>query len=219
MKSSARNLFAAALIVTSTVSLTLPVTAQQRRSPFDVPRVSLASLPEVQAELKFTDEQKTLANSLQEQLVEDRRKVFQNGSGDWDAMRIEIEKLSNEASAKVLDKLDDGQKKRLTEIYVQANGPNALADKEVMEQLEISDEQVEALETAREDNRYAFFDAWQDFQGMSEEERREAMAELQEEADARLLEALNDQQREEFSKLGGEELEYDLTPLMPRRGG
>jgi hypothetical protein len=179
----------------------------------------LASLPEVQAELKLNKELKELADSLQEKLVEDRRAVFQSGSGDWDAMRKEIEKLHDEASAKVLEKLDDAQKQRLTEVYIQANGPNALADKVVIEQLKISEKQLEELESAREDNRYAFMDAWGEMQGMSDEERREVFTELQEEGDARLMNALNEGQREQFSKLGGEVLDYDLAPLMPRRGG
>jgi len=201
------------------VALASQSTAQQRRSFFDVPRVSLASLPEVQAELKLNDEQKSLADTLQEQLNEDRRELFQSGGGDWDAMREKMEKMNGEATAKLVETLDAGQQKRLTEIYVQANGPNALGDKEVMDQLKISDEQNKQLEEAREENRYAFMDARQDFQGMTDEERREASAELQEEGDERLLKSLNEEQREQFSKLGGEELEYDLTPLMPRRGG
>lgn len=208
----------AATVVALVAAFASPGIAQQRRSFFDMPRVSLATLPEVQAELKFNADLKSLADSLQEQLNEDRRDVFQNGGGDWDAMRVDIEKLNGEATAKLVEKLDDGQKKRLTEIFVQANGPNALSDKQVMEVLKISDEQNKKLDDAREDNRYAFFDAFQDFQGMTEEERRDAITDLQEEADERLLKELSDEQREQFSELEGEELEFDLTPLMPRRG-
>jgi hypothetical protein len=216
--------FVAVMGVVLAVALASPSTAQeeqqrQRRSFFEVPRVSLASLPEVQAELKLNEAQKTLADSLQEKLNEDRREVFQSGGGDWDAMREKVEKLNSEATAKLMEKLDPGQQKRLTEIFVQANGPSALADKEVMEQLKINDEQKKQLEEAREDNRYAFMDAWQDFQGMTPEERRDAIADLQKEADERLLKPLDENQREQFAKLSGKELDYDLTPLMPRRGG
>lgn len=213
-----KSLFAAIAVVL-VATFVSPVAAQQQRSPFEVPRVSLATLPAVQVELKLTDEQKELADSLQEQLRADRREAFQSGGGDWDAMAEEIAKLSSEASNELMEKLDADQQQRLTEIYVQANGPNALFNKQVREKLKISDEQSEKLADAREENRYALFDAFQDFQGMTEEERRDAMADLQKESDKRLLKELNDEQREQFSKLSGKELDFDLSPLMPGGGG
>lgn len=222
MSSSTLKVHIASLAMLYTIAG--PAAAQEtrekmRRSPFDVPRVSLASLPEVQAELKLNDDQKKLADDLQGKLVEDRIEVFQSNSGDWEAMIEEIQKLNSDATASLLEKLDDSQKQRLTEIYVQANGPNALSDSTVIETLQITSDQQKALDTAREDNRYAFMDAWQELQGMSEEDRREAVAELQEEGDAHLLKALTEEQREQFAKLAGDELDYDLTPLLPRRGG
>lgn len=190
--------------------------AQMRRSPFGTSRVSLATLTPVQKELKLTDEQKGQADELHDQLTEDRRDVFQNGGGDWDAMRKDLEELDAEATAKFTEKLDDGQKQRLTEIYVQANGPNALADAAVLEVLELTDDQKTKLEDIRQANRDDMFDAFQDFQNMSDEERRETMNKLREDADARLLAALTDEQREAFAKLPGEEVEYDLAEI---RGG
>jgi Spy/CpxP family protein refolding chaperone len=190
--------------------------AQMRRSPFGTSRVSLATLAPVQEELKLTDEQKGQADELHDQLTEDRREVFQSGGGDWDAMRQEIEELDDEATAKFTEKLEDGQKRRLTEIYVQANGPNALADTAVIEDLELTDEQQGKLEDIRQANRDDMFDAFQDFQGMSDDERRETMNKLREDADARLLAALTDEQRDAFAKLPGEEVDYDLAEL---RGG
>jgi hypothetical protein len=190
--------------------------AQMRRSPFGTSRVSLATLPPVQEELKLNDEQKSLADELHDQLTEDRREVFQSGGGDWDAMRKEIEELDADATAKFNEKLEDGQKQRLTEIYVQANGPNALADAAVIETLELTDEQQEKLEDVRQANREDMFDAFQDFGNMSDDERRETMDKLREDADARLLAALTDEQRDSFAKLPGAEVEYDLAEL---RGG
>jgi hypothetical protein len=196
--------------------------AQMRRSPFGTSRVSLATLPPVQNELKLNDEQKGAADKLHDQLIEDRRGVFQRGGGDWDGMRKEMEKLDAEATAKFNEKLDDGQKRRLTEIYVQANGPNALADTSVMEILELTDDQKGKLDEIRQANRDDMFDAFRDLQSMSEEERRETMDKLREDADTRLLAALTDKQREAFAKLPGEVVDYDLSALrgaFPGRGG
>jgi hypothetical protein len=190
--------------------------AQMRRSPFGTSRVSLATLGPVQEELKLSDEQKALADELHDQLTEDRREVFQGGGGDFDAMRKEIEEIDAEATTKFNEKLDDTQKQRLTEIYVQANGPNALADPSVIEILELTDDQNGKLEEIRQANRDDMFDAFQDFQGMSDEERRETMTKLRDDADARLLAALTEEQRASFEKLAGAEVDYDLDEL---RGG
>lgn len=193
--------------------------AQMRRSQFGTSRVSLATLPPIQEELKFTDEQKKLADELHDGLTEDRREVFQTGGGDFDAMRVKIEELDAAATREFVEQLDDTQRKRLTEIYVQANGTNALADPSVIEELQISDEQQAKLNEARNENRQAFFGAFQNFQGMSDDERREKMANLQKEADDRLLTELTDDQRTAFGKMPGAEIEFDLTELRGGFGG
>lgn len=190
--------------------------AQMRRSPFGTSRVSLATLQPVQEALELTTEQTELADELHDQLNEDRQDVFQNGGGDFDAMRKELEELDAAATSKFTDKLDDKQQRRLTEIYVQANGPNALADAAVIKILELTDDQQAKLDDIRQANRQDFFDAFQDFQGMSDEERREAMVKLREDADARLIAALTEEQQNAFADLTGEEVDFDLTEL---RGG
>jgi hypothetical protein len=190
--------------------------AQLRRTAFGTSRVSLATLAPIQDELKLNDEQKKLADELHDQLIEDRREVFQNRGGDWDGMRKELEKLDTEATNTLNGKLENDQKRRLTEIYVQANGPNALADAAVIEILDLTDDQKNKLEDIRQANRDDMFDAFQDFPNMSDEERRETMGKLREDADASLLAALTDEQREAFTKLPGEEVDYDLSVL---RGG
>lgn len=193
--------------------------AQTRRSAFDTTRVSLATLAPVQEALELSAEQKELAGQLHDKLMEDRRAVFQGGGGDFEAMRKEIEDLNTAANSKFAEKLDEAQQRRLTEIYVQANGPNALADAEVIEILELTDDQQEKLESVRADNRADFFDAFQDFRGMSDDERRDAMIKLREDADDRLLSVLTEEQRADFEKLAGAEVDYDLEELRGGFGG
>ncbi len=193
--------------------------AQQRRSPFGASRASLGTLEPVREALKLNDEQKQLADTLHDQLMEDRREVFQNGNGDFESMRVEMEKLDADATSKFNEKLDDTQKARLTEIYVQANGPNALADQAVIDSLKITDDQQSKLGTIRQTNREAFFDMFQDFGSMSDEERRETMTKLQQEGDDRLLKGLTDEQRAAFKKAGGEEVDFDLSQLRGGFGG
>jgi hypothetical protein len=193
--------------------------AQMRRSPFGASRVSLGTLEPVREAVKLTEEQQKLADELHDQLMEDRRDVFQNGGGDFEAMRTEMEELDAEATKEFTEKLDDAQNARLTEIFVQANGPNALADGAVIEALKITDDQKDELEGIREENRQSFFDMFQDFQDMSDDERREAMTKLQQAADDRLLGGLTDEQKAAFEKLAGEEVDFDLAELRGGFGG
>ena len=183
------------LALTALVVANNEAAAQMRRSPFGASRVSLGTLEPVREELKLNDEQKKLADELHDQLMEDRRDVFQNGGGDFEAMRKEMEELDAEATDKFTEEARRHPEARLTEIYVQANGPNALADEAVIEILKITDDQQGKLEDIRQANREDFFDMFQDFQGMSDEERRETMTKLQEDADDRLLAALTEEQR------------------------
>lgn len=211
-------------IIMSVLMMTLfvaqDVWAQRGRGMFGANRVQLASLEKVQTELKLTDEQKKLAQELSDKFVEDRREVFQaNSGGDFAAMREQVTKLGDEATATLTAKLDEGQQKRLTELYVQVNGTNALFDQVVSAGLKISDEQKPKLAEARQANFDAMRAAFQDTQNMSDDERREAFAKLRSEGDTRLLAVLNDQQKSDFEKMKGVELELDLSSLMRRPGG
>lgn len=216
MRCSSRLAFVALLSLFLTSMILSSAFAQQRRALFEVPRVSLASLPEVQEALKFSDELKSQADSLYQKMSDERREVFQNALGDWEGMRKKLEKLYEDTTAKLSEKLDKPQQDRLTQIFVQANGPNAIADKVVEEQLKLTPEQNDKLEAAREANRQAWLGAFQDIQGMSDDERRETFDKLRKESDNRLLQTLTEEQRDQFAKLGGEKLDYDLTPLLPR---
>lgn len=190
----------------------------QRGSFFGAARVQLASLAEVQAELKMSDEQKKLGEELNQKLSEDRRELFQTGGGgNFGEMREKLRQLSTDASAKLVAELDDVQQKRLTEIYVQINGTRALGDKDVTTALKITEEQNEKLTAVRDSNMQAFREAFQDFQSLSDEERREKFGQLRREGDEKLLAVLTEEQRTQFDAMKGKEIEVDLSPLR-RRG-
>jgi hypothetical protein len=192
----------------------------RRRAPFGAARAQLATLTEVQADLKLTDAQRKSATEINDKLTEDRRNLFQGGGGgDFSAMIEKLQKLSDEASDKFVVTLDDGQRKRLTEIFVQANGARALNDSEIAESLKATDEQSKKLAEARQENSEAIRDAFQDLQGASPEGRRETFAKLREEGDGKLLAVLTADQRDKFGKMTGEEIEIDYAPLFPGRGG
>ena len=204
-----------------TFSLSDLASAQRGRGRgfFGAARIQLATLEEVQSELKLSDEQKKVAEDINQQLSDQRRELFQRGGGDRDAMREKMRKIDDEANAKLAATLDEGQQKRLMEIYVLVNGTNSLADQEVAKALQLSDEQQKALTATQDENRQTGFRAFQSFRDMSDAERQEAFAKLREQGDQRMLAPLNDGQREQFGKLKGKEIEIDMSQLFRRRGG
>jgi hypothetical protein len=213
----------AALSIGLSLALTQFATAQRGRGLFGGPaRIQLCTLEQVQADLKLTDDQKKLAEEINQKLNDDRRGLFQGGGGggDFAAMREKMEKMNDEASAKLTEKLDDAQRKRLTELYVQTNGTSAIVDKEVSEALKVTPEQAKSLAEASDKNRQDRFGAFRDFQDMSDDERQKASEKLAKEGDERMLAVLTNEQREAFGAMKGKELEIDISPLFRgRRGG
>jgi DNA-binding MarR family transcriptional regulator len=213
--------FVVVLGIGLSLAVTQDVSAQRGRGGrgfFGVARIQLATLEKVQSELKLSDEQKKLAEEINQKLSQDRRDLFQGGGGDFAAMREKMEKLNTEASAAFAEKLDAAQRQRLTEIYVQANGTNALVDEEVAKSLKVTDEQKAALAKARDENRQAAREALRDFQDMSDEERQETLSKLRKEGDERMLAVLSAEQHEQFGKMKGKEVELDLSQLRGRGG-
>jgi hypothetical protein len=187
------------------------------RRMFGISKAQIASLPEVQTELKMTDEQKSRVDEINGQLGEDRRELFGTGFDRWNEIRGRVEQLNRDASKQVDDLLDEPQRKRLLEISIQQNGPRALNDPDVIAELKLSDEQKAKLAAADDDNNKAFEKAVED---SGRDNWRQRVGELGEEADKRLLGVLNEDQQKQFEKLGGEPFNVDLSQLFRgRRGG
>lgn len=186
-------------------------------------RLQLATLEQVQAALNLSDEQKTKVTSINDELAESRRELLQQGRGGGQGfaeLRDELDKLTNDANAKLKEALNEEQNKRLTGIFIQVNGASALDDAEVMAALNLTDDQKQRLEAAREANQEANREAFQGLQDLSAEERRERMAELREESNKRLMDVLTQEQKDKLEELKGEEVEIDLSALRGRgRGG
>ncbi len=204
------------------VLITPQIASAQRGGGFGgqaLARFQLASLPEVQSELKLTDELKSLAKTSVEDYREEVQAIMQDSQGDFQGAQSKITDVRKKLESEFTAKLDDAQKSRLTGLFVQAAGPNAVFDEEVMKVLEISDEQKDKLEKVREENRSAMMAAFQDFQSMSQDERREAQGKLRDEANERILSALTDDQKKKLEEVKGAELAMDTSSLRPRGPG
>jgi Spy/CpxP family protein refolding chaperone len=195
--------------------------AQQSASPwvrfFLQPSVALAQLEEVQQELKLNEEQVKEVRAINDKLNEDRMSLFQDASGDRGKMREGLAKLHREATEEFNKQLDEAQRKRAAEVYVQVNGPMVLQDEAVVKELELTEEQQEKLDEARDEIRNQFFNAG--LRDLSEEEREEKVKQLLEERDEKLLGVLDEKQREALEAMKGEPLEVDLSKMpVPGRG-
>lgn len=178
-----------------------------------IPAVTLAQLEEVQTATNLTEEQRKEALSLQEDLTQKRRDLFQNAAGDFEAAGRELAKLYTSLRDKLAGMLDEGQSKRLHEIYLQVNGPMALTDEAVQKELELSAEQNSDLDAAVAASRSEMFSKFQDFQNMSADERAKAGNELVESRDESLIAVLNDTQKQKFEAAKGEKMDIDLSKL------
>lgn len=226
MKSVLRIGFLFAIGAAALTACSTPLFAQGRggggmRGMGGYSRAQLASLKEVQAELKLTDDQKKLTTEVMTKLAADRAEARQSAGQDFAAMQEKNAKLTAEADAKVAEKLDDAQKKRLMEIFVQKNPiGNALADAEVQKALGLNEEAVKKIAEARTANREAMMAAFQELgQDATPEERASKMETLTKTANEKLFSAISADQKAAFEKLGGAKLDVDTTPLQPQRRG
>jgi hypothetical protein len=197
------------------------------RGPQSRMRFELATLPEVQSELKLTDEQKKLASEQLAKLREKQAAMAPGGggggagAGGGASMLAEMQKMRAELDAAFSAKLDDAQKTRMNGLIAQVNGAASLMDSEVAKALEITDEQTAKLKAANEANQAARLEAvqkaMQNGQNMSREERAEAMNKMATEQNKTLLAVLTETQTKKLETLKGAALTIDMAPLRPAR--
>ena len=187
-------------------------------------QVTLATLPEVQTELKLTDDQKTKVEDIDDAFNDERRALRGQGGGggggggDAEAMAARV-KLNADFAQQIADALEEPQAKRLQEIYIQVNGTSIITDEAVATALKITDEQKEKLTQVADDNRQAMRDAFENAGDMTRDERQAKNAELTKAADDALLAVLTEEQRTAFEGMKGEKLELDVSSLRGGFGG
>jgi hypothetical protein len=180
-------------------------------------QVALAQLPEVEKDVKLTDDQKTKTLDLFDKLNEERGALFQDAAGDFDSIREEMAKLNSDIAKEFNEALDEGQRKRIAEIYIQANGGAALTDSDIATALKLTEEQQEKLADLRASSREAFQGV--DWQSLGEEEAEKKVDEVIAEQNKGYVAVLTPEQAAEFEKMQGAKLEIDLKNLPNPFGG
>lgn len=179
---------------------------------FLISSVRLATADEVQSALNLSDEQKEKVAAINEQLGKDIRALFQQGASG----REQMQKLNQDASAKLAEVLDETQQKRLMGISIQVHGAAALSEPAVAKELNITDDQKTKLVEVRDEIRQALRDARDELEGLSREEARAKFGEMRAEADKKLLAALTTEQQAQLEALKGEPVEIDMSQFRGR---
>jgi hypothetical protein len=162
-------------------------------------------LPQVQADLALSDSQKRKIQQSQDQLLRERT----SKSGQGGRAITPFEEIDKEQQ-RLANILSPGQMKRLEQISLQALGPAALTNSDVVQALGISDQQKEKLiqlnNRAGERQRKIL----QSQAKLSAEQRTEEMAKIQRRLMEDALGVLTPEQHEKFEKLTGKKI--DLAP-------
>jgi Spy/CpxP family protein refolding chaperone len=160
-------------------------------------------MPEVQAELKLTDEQKTKVTDLVDRLMDERQGQFQELR---DLSQEERDKRFAEWQAsdekKLGEILNADQLKRYKQLRYQRQGLSAVLQKPVSDQLKITAEQrtkIQAIvDTQREAMRSAFQNAGGDREAM-----RTKFEEMRKQTDEKIAAVLTDEQKKQWREMVG----------------
>jgi len=131
-------------------------------------------------------------------------------------MREEAAARAKKEKEEIAKILKPDQLKRLTEIYVQQQGVNALNDEDVAKELLITDDQKAKLTKVREEQGTAMRELFGAGAGGDREAARTKMADLRKQNEEKTLAVLTDAQKKNFEELKGKK--FDM-PENPGRGG
>ncbi len=167
---------------------------------------------DVSKELKLTDAQKTKLDDFQKKQIEEMMAGFAGGGPPSDEDMAKMMKKRQEAEDVALKEiLDETQRTRLKELWIQRLGNSAIANADIQKELGLSDEQkekVKALQAKQQEATRAIFEKVQS----GEIERSEARP-LREKNTKILNEemgkVLNEEQAGKLKKMGGVAFKFD----------
>jgi Spy/CpxP family protein refolding chaperone len=168
---------------------------------------ALLALPDVQKELKLTDDQKSLISEAQKARSEAMRKAMEDK--DREAMKTATEDF-NKAISKVKDKLTSAQAKRLLQIEIQMaaqmNQISIFNRKEVAEGLKLTEEQKATVKEIQEDIQKDMRELMQDAKGDRQKMfgMMQKMQTMNREAFAKITKKLTEEQKAAWKEMQGE---------------
>lgn len=180
------------------------------------PILAVLGMEEVHKELKLAPEQVDKLKTIQEGLMASFAGVnFQQLSDEErQKLRDEMAKKGKDAREKVMQILNDDQKKRAKELAIQQAGPQSLGNDEVATALKLTGEQKKKIATITEQMGTKIRELFQ-----AGPDGFEKIGELRETTDKELMALLTPEQSKQFASLKGKPFEFPQGGFGGRRGG
>lgn len=212
----------AALALVATAALASSAFAQ--RGGFGFGRggggANMLRMPEVQTELKLTDDQKTKVAAALDKLREQR----QNSGQDFGSLsQEERQKLMAQRRAEdekaLSEVLNADQMKRFHQLQLQQQGLSAaVMDKSVADELKITDEQRTKIQTIVDDQRNAMRELFQGGGGGGDRQAMmQKMQELRKQTDDKIAAVLTSGQKSKWKEMTGASFTFP-APRFGNRG-
>jgi len=177
-------------------------------------------MPEVQTELKLTDDQKTKLTGALDKLREQR----QNSGQDFQSLsQEERQKLMAQRRAEddkaLADVLNADQMKRDHQLQLQQQGLSSVAqDKALGDELKLTDEQRTKIQAIVDDQRNAMRELFQGGGGGGDRQAMmQKMQELRKQTDEKIAAVLTDDQKSKWKEMTGAPFTFP-APRFGNRG-
>ncbi len=168
--------------------------------------LTLSLFEEVRPELKTTADLNSKIDALHEKMDGERSEAFQGGGGgDFDAIRVTIEKINTKYDDEVLKLFSADQVTRLKQLFIQFNGAVAIANPLISKDLAMTDDQKAKIKAAQDDQSKKMRDL---FANGPPEDGPKAFQKLQDDFKAALDKILTDDQRTKFKAMEGAKFEF-----------
>ncbi len=165
---------------------------------------NILAMPEVQSELKLSDEQKTKVTDMVTKL----RQARQGGGQDFRSLSPE-ERAKMQADRRAEEEkqvggiLNADQQKRYHQLTLQRQGLSAVLDKPVADELKLTDEQRTKIEAARTEQMTEMRSLFQGGAGGDRTAMREKMMAMQKQMDEKIAAILTDDQKKQWKEMLG----------------
>lgn len=206
MRSVSAFVLSAALVLVATSAQ-----AQQRQQQrggrgggFTVSSLMLLSQKSVQDELKLSADQVSKVEEAAKKEADARQGLRNLGQ---DEQRAKFREMRTASDKVVADILKPEQTKRLKQITLQQEGSRALAEPEVAQALNLTDDQKTKLRTIAEESGRQMREL---FQGGQNTGAREKLAELRKSTNDKAMAVLTDEQKSKLKELQGEPFKGEI---------
>ena len=183
-------------------------------------RAQLAFGKSVQEELQLDGRQKQDISEINRLRRDVSTELYQAARHKKISMRelfSRLAKLNTDSDSKLQELLDEKQRVRLEQLFVQINDSNALTDQRVLKELGLTEDQRESVFEAKKKNTRILRRMAKEFSQLPKDDQKIQFAELQAKNRDRLFEVLTDEQRAKFETLKGEEIDFDPSEFRVRR--